>query len=130
MSFVGIYKQVSHDNFDAFLAQLGASPERIAGAKNVVPTVEISQDGDNWTVKTVWSSAHSSSNTFQLGQEFEEAQLDGAVDKSTYTQDGTKWTKVQKGEHEVVFVEEFTEQGFTSTATVNGVSCVRVFERQ
>lgn len=40
------------------------------------PTIEISQNGDSWTIKTS-SLMSSSSNTFKLGEEYEETMMGG-----------------------------------------------------
>ncbi|KAI1288115.1 Fatty acid-binding protein [Halotydeus destructor] len=129
MAATGTFKLTKTENFDAFLKELGVGAIKAAVATKVTPTLVISQDGDNWTLKTE-STFKTSSITFQLGQEFEELRQDDVTVKSTITQDGNKWTQVQKGEKEVTIVREFSEEGVAVTATVNGVTSVRFYERQ
>ncbi|KAI1288122.1 Fatty acid-binding protein [Halotydeus destructor] len=129
MSAVGTYKLIKTENFDGLLRELGVSAAQAAVADKVIPTVTVSQDGDNWTLK-IDSTFEASSVTFQLGQEFDELRQDGVAVKSTVTQDGNKWIQVQKGDKEVTIVREFTEEGFTVTTTVNGVTSVRHYQRQ
>ncbi|KAI1288113.1 Fatty acid-binding protein, heart [Halotydeus destructor] len=129
MAFTGTFKLVSFDNADAYLLEFGVPANAIDDIKKSTSTTEISQNGDNWTLKMA-NSFGEVSNTFQLGREFDEKLQSGRNVKTVVTQDGNKWTKVQKREKEITSVMEFTEAGITITHTLNGVSCVRVFERQ
>ncbi|KAI1288123.1 Fatty acid-binding protein, brain [Halotydeus destructor] len=129
MAFTGTFKLTSFANADAFLLEFGVPANVIDDIKKSTSIAEISQDGENWTIKMA-NSFGEASNTFQLGQEFDEQLQSGGNVKTIVTQDGNKWTKVQKRANEVTNVMEFTEAGITMTHTVNGVSAVQVFERQ
>ncbi|KAI1288076.1 Fatty acid-binding protein [Halotydeus destructor] len=129
MAFIGTYKLTSQENFKEFMTELGIGMVKRNLALTVFPTMEISQDGDEWTVKTE-SSIKSVSFTFKFGEEFDELRQDDVMVKSLITQDGDQWNQVQKGDKEVTIVRQFTDQGVTATATVNDVTCVRFYERQ
>ena len=59
-------------------------------------TVDISVDGDNWTIKTT-STFKNSELKFKLGEEFDEERQDGVKVKSTFTLEDNVLTQVQKG---------------------------------
>ncbi|KAI1288125.1 Fatty acid-binding protein [Halotydeus destructor] len=129
MPFTGTFNLISFDNFDNFLLELGVDAKVIAEVKKSTTSVEISQDGDTWTIKTT-TSFGTWPTTFQLGQEFDERRPGGSGIKSTITQEGNKWIQVQKGDKAMTIVREFTEDGITATSTLNGVTTVQFFKRQ
>ncbi|KAI1288121.1 Fatty acid-binding protein [Halotydeus destructor] len=129
MAFTGKYLLTKSDNFDEFLKQLGLGAFKRAIATRVYPTLNITQDGDTWTVKQE-STFKNSTTSFQIGQEFDELRQDDVTVKSLVTQDGNKWHQVQKGDQEVTIVREFSDDGIKATATCNGVTSVRFYQRQ
>lgn len=74
----------------------------------VSPTVEITQDGDTYTLTTT-STFKTSAISFKLGEEFDEETLDGRKVKSVITLDGNKLTQEQKGDKPSTIVREFTD---------------------
>ncbi|KAI1288120.1 Fatty acid-binding protein [Halotydeus destructor] len=128
MSFEGKYKLTKTENFDKFLAELGMGLIKRKIANASTPELQISQDGDSWTIKT--KAIKDSTITFKLGEEFDEVRQDDAKVKSTITQDGDTWTQVQKGEKDVTIVRQFTAEGVNVTATCNGVTSDRFYSRQ
>ncbi|CDW57592.1 Fatty acid binding protein [Trichuris trichiura] len=74
--FVGKYKMISSTNFDEYMKQLGVdfATRKIANALS--PSIEISIDGDHWTVKTS-STFKSEEAKFVLGKQVEMTTLDG-----------------------------------------------------
>ncbi len=99
-------------------------------AKSASPTVEVIVDGDSYTIKTS-STLKNSEIKFKLGEEFEEDRADGKKVQTSVTKEGdNKLVQVQKGDKPVTIVREFSEEGLTVTATVNGVTSVRFYKRQ
>ena len=93
-------------------------------AKATNPTVDVSVNGDTYTIKTV-SSVKTTQITFQLGIEFEEDRADGKKVKTIINADGpNKLVQVQKGEKEVTIVREFTDNGLIVVSIFYGVVIV------
>ena len=129
MSFAGSYKLAKTENFDEFLKELGVGMIKRKLAGSTTPELEVTQDGDSWTVKTK-TAIKNSEIKFKLGEEFDEVRQDDAKVKSTITQEGNTWKQVQKGDKDVVITREFTADGVNTVATVNGVSSTRFYARQ
>nr|ABU97480.1 allergen Tyr p 13 [Tyrophagus putrescentiae] len=126
----GSYKLEKSDNFDAFLKELGVNFVTRNLAKSASPTVEVIVDGDSYTIKTS-STLKNSEIKFKLGEEFEEDRADGKKVQTSVTKEGdNKLVQVQKGDKPVTIVREFSEEGLTVTATVNGATSVRFYKRQ
>ncbi|CAG2161808.1 unnamed protein product [Oppiella nova] len=128
VDFTGKFKLTSSDNFDEFLKQLGVNFVVRNLAKSATPTVEISKDGDLFTIKTI--SVKNTEIKFELGKEFEEARADGKNVKTSIVADGNKLIQVQKGDKEVKIVREFNGNELKMILTVGSVTCVRVYTRQ
>lgn len=75
---------------------------------SVSPTVEVTQDGDTYTLTTT-STFKTSTISFKLGEEFDEETLDGRKVKSIITLEGNKLTQEQKGDKPSTIVREFTD---------------------
>ena len=129
----GSYKLDKSDNFDAFLKELGQyiilpKNKQVHNqlcfatgvsfvtrnlAKTATPTVEVSVNGDQYTIKNL-STLKNTEITFTLGVEFEEDRADGKKVKTVVTKDSdTKLTQVQKGDKEVTIVREFSDDALT-----------------
>lgn len=74
----------------------------------VSPTVEVTVDGDTYTLTTT-STFKTSAISFKLGEEFDEETLDGRKVKSVITLDGNKLTQEQKGDKPSTIVREFND---------------------
>lgn len=80
VSFVGKYQLESSENFDEFLKELGVNFILRNLAKTSKPTIEITLDGDTYTIKTI-TTLKTSVITFKIGEEFEESRMDGKTVK-------------------------------------------------
>lgn len=83
----------------------------------VSPTVEITQDGDTYTLTTT-STFKTSAISFKLGEEFDEETLDGRKVKSVITLDGNKLTQEQKGDKPSTIVREFTDSELITVSLI------------
>lgn len=101
-------------------------------AQSTSPEIEIKQDGDHWIVKTK-TALKNTEIKFKVGEEFEETRQDDVKVKSVVTQEGNKWTQTQTpldSDKVVTIVREFGPKELTATASVGGVTSVRVYDRK
>lgn len=94
---------------------------------SVSPTVELSKDGDTYTLVTS-STFKTSTISFKLGEEFDEETLDGRNVKSVITLEGNVLTHKQGGDKPSTIIREFTENSLVATMTVDDIKCVRHYE--
>uniref|UniRef100_A0A8C2FK15 Cellular retinoic acid binding protein 2, a n=1 Tax=Cyprinus carpio TaxID=7962 RepID=A0A8C2FK15_CYPCA len=76
--FAGTWKMKSSENFEELLKALGVNVmlRKIAVAAASKPSVEITQEGETLSIKTS-TSVRTTHVTFTVGQEFNEATVDG-----------------------------------------------------
>jgi len=127
--FTGKFKLTSSDNFDEFLKELGVNFVLRNLAKTSTPVVEITKDGDTFSLKTT-TAIKNSEIKFELGKEFEEARMDGKNVKTVVVADGNKLIQTQFGDKEVKIVREFNGNELKVTASVGAVESVRVYTKQ
>ncbi|XP_071963547.1 cellular retinoic acid-binding protein 1-like [Antedon mediterranea] len=70
-NFSGTWKLKDAQNFEALLEKAGITPELKAklASSDAIPTVEIQQDGDNFTIKTI-TKLKTRVNSFKVGDTF------------------------------------------------------------
>ncbi|KAI8046519.1 fatty acid-binding protein, muscle [Drosophila gunungcola] len=128
MSFVGKkFKLDKSENFDEYMKELGVGLVTRKMGNSLSPTVEVTLDGDTYTLTTT-STFKTSAISFKLGQEFDEETLDGRNVKSIITLDGNKLTQEQKGDKPTTIVREFNDGELITTLTIGNVKCVRVYK--
>ncbi|XP_017083837.1 fatty acid-binding protein, muscle [Drosophila eugracilis] len=128
MSFVGKkYKLEKSENFDEYMKELGVGLVTRKMGNSLSPTVEVTLEGDTYTLTTT-STFKTSSISFKLGVEFDEETLDGRNVKSIITLDGNKLTQEQKGDKPTTIVREFNDGELITTLTIGSVKCVRVYK--
>jgi len=93
--FVGKWNMESSENFDDYMQAVGVNAVMAKLGSTAKPTLIISVDGDNWTVKTE-TTFKKSKIVFQLGVEFDEETADGRKMKTTMTLEGNKLIQDQK----------------------------------
>ncbi|CAD6996438.1 probable fatty acid-binding protein [Ceratitis capitata] len=121
------YKLEKSENFDEYMKELGVGMVLRKMGNSVSPTVELKQDGDNYTFTTT-STFKTSTINFKLGEEFDEETLDGRKVKSVITLDGNKLVQEQKGDKPSTIIREFTDNELVTTLTINNVKSVRVYK--
>ena len=100
-------------------------------AGTTTPEIEISKDGDSYTMLTK-TAIKNSSITFKIGEEFEEERQDDIKVKSVVKQEGNKWIHTQTpsdSDKVVTIVREFSDNGIVTVATVGAVSSTREYAR-
>ena len=112
---------------NTFMIGLDAEKSKVvAEAKD--QGLSISQVGDGWNLKSSTPLGSFEIN-FKLGEEFEQAGIDGSKSKVTVVQTGNKWTQTETGSRNVV--SEYTLSGdeLKLTQTAPGCTAVRTFVR-
>jgi len=126
--FTGKYKLTSSENFDEFLKELGVNFVMRNLAKTSTPTVEITKDGDQYSLKTI-TAIKTSEIKFELGKEFEEDRMDGKKVKTVVNAEGNKLIQTQFGDKEVKIVREFDDKELKVVCTVGSVVSTRVYTK-
>ncbi|XP_034486019.1 probable fatty acid-binding protein [Drosophila innubila] len=128
MAFIGKkYKLDKSENFDEYMKELGVGMVLRKMGNTVSPTVEITKDGETYTMTTT-STFKTSAISFKLGEEFDEETLDGRKVKSVITLDGNKLVQEQKGDKPSTIVREFNDNELTTTLTIGSVKSVRIYK--
>lgn len=98
-------------------------------AEKAKPTVEISESGGKYTLKTL-TALKNTEIVFTLGQEFDEETADGRKSKSTMTKEGDKLVHVQKiGDEAATTTREFFPTEMKAVFSAKGVVATRVYKR-
>lgn len=136
-NFAGTWEMKSSDNFEELLKKLNVNVmlRKIAVAAASKPLVEIKQDGETLNIKTS-TTVRTTNITFTVGQEFNEATVDGRPCTSLpcwETENKIKCEQtLQKGEGpKTSWTREITNDGkLILTMRADDVVCTRVYERQ
>ncbi|KAH9392502.1 Fabp5p [Tyrophagus putrescentiae] len=128
VQIVGKYLYESGENFDAFLKALDVGFILRNLAKTSKPTIEITLDGDTYTIKTI-TTLKTTEIKFKLGEEFEETRMDGKTVKTVITLEGDSLVQIQKGDKEVKIVREFTDTHLKTICTIGDITSTRVYKR-
>ncbi|XP_037086711.1 fatty acid-binding protein, muscle-like [Pollicipes pollicipes] len=131
VQFAGSYQFVSADNDEALLTALGVAAAKRKIVLNLKPEVNVSVDGDHWTISTA-SAIHSSKREFDLGQPHQFTAQDGRAVTGTVTKEGNKLVETQRHEQglDLEITREFTDSQMIMTSKVGDVVSVRVHQRK
>ncbi|XP_043461880.1 sodium/calcium exchanger regulatory protein 1-like isoform X1 [Leptopilina heterotoma] len=130
MAFLGIkYKLAQSENFEELMKALGVGLVTRKMGAAVSPIVEVTLDGDEYTMNTT-STFKNSVIKFKPGVEFTEETPDGREVKTTITVDGDKMTQIQKGEKDTIIEREFTPTEMKAIMKVDDIVCTRVYKAQ
>ncbi|XP_010574153.1 PREDICTED: fatty acid-binding protein, epidermal isoform X2 [Haliaeetus leucocephalus] len=116
-AFLGKWCLVSSEGFEEYMKELGVGMAMRKMGSMAKPDVYIIKDGDTITVKTE-STFKTSQFSFKLGEKFEENTLDG---RKTQEQewDGKK----------TVITRKLVDGQLVVECDMNGVKCVRVYQK-
>ncbi|NXT62558.1 FABPL protein, partial [Chaetops frenatus] len=121
MAFAGTWQIYAQENLEPFLKALGLPDDTIKMAKDIKPTVEIQQKGNDFVV-TSKTPNKSVTNSFTLGKEADITTMDGRKLKCTVNLVGGKLVcKSDKFSHE----QEVKGNEMVETITYGGVTLVR-----
>ncbi|CAL4121905.1 unnamed protein product [Meganyctiphanes norvegica] len=131
---LGKYKLTSSEKFEEILEAVGVNIVSRKLAVAQTPVVEITLDGDTYTIKQT-TTVKTTEIKFKLGEEFDETTADGRLVKSTVTLDGSTLKQKQIGDKEkkekdMTFDRVFTDDDMTMTCKVDDIVCKRVYKRQ
>ncbi|KAG8451468.1 hypothetical protein GDO86_003610 [Hymenochirus boettgeri] len=125
MSFAGTWEVYAQENYEHFLKTVGLPDDLIKVAKDVKPTIEIQQNGDNFVV-TSKTPKHSQSNSFTLGKESEITAVGGKKMKVTVNMEGGQL--ICKGDT-FLHVQEIKGSEMVEKITVEGTTLTRKSKR-
>ena len=126
----GVYKLVSSENFDAFLQAMGLNVLMRKAATSGTPTITVSVSGDQWTLKQE-NKLRTNVMEFQLGVQRDVKNLDGKSATSIVTKEGDTLVERRSGEgRQAEIIREFTDSQLKVTMKLEGVTAVRVFQKQ
>ena len=126
----GSYKQVSSENLDNFLKEMGMNMLLRKAAASASPTMIVTVSGDHWKIVTS-TAIRSKEFEFDLGKPQEVKNDDGTTATTVVTKEGDKLVEKRSGKgREAEIVREFTDTQLKITMTLNGVTAVRVFNKQ
>ncbi|XP_063448907.1 sodium/calcium exchanger regulatory protein 1-like [Mytilus trossulus] len=103
---LGTWNMAESHNFDDYMKALGVGLVMRKMANMAKPTIEISVDGDTWTIKTI-TTIKTTEITFKLNEEFNETTADGRKVKSIARLDGNRLDIEQKGDCNSLISREF-----------------------
>merc|ERR1712243_256179 len=131
---IGKYKLDTSEKFEEILTALGVIIVSRKLAVAQTPVVEVSLDGDTYTIKQT-TTVKTTEIKFKLGEEFDETTADGRAVKSTVVLEGNTLEQKQIGnkekkEKDMTCDREFTDDAMTMICKVDDVVCKRVYKRQ
>ncbi|XP_063054262.1 cellular retinoic acid-binding protein 2a [Engraulis encrasicolus] len=135
--FAGNWKMKSSENFEELLKALGVNVmlRKIAVAAASKPQVEISQEGEQLSIKTS-TSVRTTHITFKVGESFTEATVDGRPCTSfprweTESKISCEQTLVKGEGPKTGWTREITNDGeLILTMSADDVVCTRVYVRE
>ncbi|OQR67236.1 fatty acid-binding protein5 isoform 1 [Tropilaelaps mercedesae] len=133
-AFVGSWKLTESENFDDFLKELGVNFVLRKFAQTATPTVNISNEGDQWKIETV-TTLKSSLIEFKMGEEFVEKRLDGNEVRSVMNMEGHKMVQKQfanesKKLKEVTITRWVDGNQLIVEAAISSITSTRKYDKQ
>jgi len=127
-TLVGKWNLTESENFDEFLKEMGVSMTWRKLASSSKPTVTITNDGDNWTLKTS-TLLKTSEIKFEIGKEFTEHRIDGLDVKTVVNVDDNKLVQKQFGDSEVLITRCVENDMLCVKCEINGVISTRKYKK-
>jgi len=116
MPITGKYELVKSENFEEYMKAVGVNYVMRKMAATATPVAEITQDGDQWKIKTT-TTFKTTEISFKLGEEFKEVTADGRNCLATITLENDQRMKhVQKCDGiNLTMYRDFTDDGMKMT---------------
>ncbi|XP_052257744.1 sodium/calcium exchanger regulatory protein 1-like [Dreissena polymorpha] len=128
-ALVGTWDYVSAEKMDEYMTATAVPDNLKEIIKKSKPTMNISQNGDSWSLKTTVSDKVEY-KTFKVGEEFRSKSLTGQDVQCTVTMDGERMVETQKaGPVTIVITREVQGDQLVSTMTVGVVTATVYFKR-
>ncbi|XP_043230119.1 fatty acid-binding protein-like [Amphibalanus amphitrite] len=126
----GVYKLVSSENFDEFLKAMGLNMLMRKAATSGTSTITVSVSGDHWKLKQD-NKVRSNEMEFDIGVPREVKTLTGKTATTVVTKEGDTLLERRSGDgKQPEVVRHFTDSQLTVTMKLDGVTAVRVFQKQ
>nr|XP_003702513.1 PREDICTED: fatty acid-binding protein 12-like [Megachile rotundata] len=131
VQIVGKYQHVSNENFEEFLKSSG-HPELAGPLLMSKPIVEITNNGDQWTI-VITSDNKSSTSIFKLNEPFEEKlpSYDRKFQSVAVMEGNTFKVTTEVGDAKMFRVYEFTDAGMKVhlSTNKNDLKATRTYKR-
>ena len=130
-AITGAYQLVSSENYDKYLSALNVGYLQRKVLSNTSPMVEITNNGDQWTVRTT-AMSRATEQTFQLGQEFDAILPNGEAVKAVVSAGDQSLIEVQKRPvgRTVEIKRDFSQpQQMTETLTAESAVATRIYKK-
>ncbi|CAI9555909.1 unnamed protein product [Staurois parvus] len=125
----GSWKLVTSEGFDDFMKALGVDMATRMIASRLKPGVIISNNGDNWSIKTM-SNFSTTELCFKLNEEVDETTADKRKCKTIFTLEDGKLIQSQKWDcKESIITREVQNDQMITNCTYGNVKCRRVYEK-
>ena len=128
--------RIKEEKYNDFLVKLGVGFIMRKAALSGTPTMEISKDGNKWTMvtKSPFITTDMTSN-IELGVPFEEITTDGRKCKTTITMEGdnkliTNQVATEEGKKSVKVIREFSDEGIDVQMICGDVISKQFFKRK
>jgi len=127
-ALVGKWNLTESENFDEFLKEMGIGMTWRKIASSSKPTVTITNDGENWSLKTS-TMLKNSEIKFEIGKEFTEHRIDGEDVKTVVNIDGNKLVQKQFGADEVLITRWVEDDMLCVKCEIKAVVSTRKYKK-
>ncbi|XP_003743613.1 sodium/calcium exchanger regulatory protein 1-like [Galendromus occidentalis] len=128
--FNGIWKSIDSTGFEDFLQaiDIGVTWRVLASGSN--PSIEISVDGKEWTIKT-HTLLRTHELSFRVDEEFLEKRIDGVRVKTICTLEDGKLVQTCRGDKTIEITRELLEDGdqLLTTFAWKDIKATRLYRR-
>ncbi|XP_037078489.1 fatty acid-binding protein-like [Pollicipes pollicipes] len=130
-SVVGTYQHEKSENLDAFFSAIGVPwiPRKMMTNSN--PTVQVSQDGETYTIRTV-SAMKTVEITFKVDEAFESSLMSGEKTQNVIRKEGDSLIQEQdSSKGKIIITRAFSENAMDMTMEhkTSNVKATRHFKR-
>jgi len=127
-ALIGKWTLSESENFDEFLKALdiGMTWRKIASSSK--PTVTISKEGEEWSLKTS-TMLKSSEIKFKIGEEFTEHRIDGKDVKCKCQIDGDKLVQTQYDEKQCLITRWVENEMMITKCEINDITSTRKYKK-
>ncbi|XP_040287762.1 fatty acid-binding protein, adipocyte-like [Bufo bufo] len=118
------------DDIDKFLEEIGVSFMLRQARRHLKPDVIISENKDQWSIKTL-STSKNTELKFKLNEEFDEITAEGRKVKTKMTfENGVLIQKQTWDGKESTITREVKDGRLITTCIIGDVKCVRIYNKK
>jgi fatty acid-binding protein 3 len=129
MPITGKYQLTSSENFEEYMKAVGVGMVMRKLAATAKPVTEITQNNDEWNIKTT-TTFKTTEIKFKLGEPFDEETADGRKCNSTIVLNDNTLVHTQKcGDKEYKILREFKDNEMKMLLEAEGVTSTRTYTK-